>query len=187
MESSLLIATPPVPSRRLHLSRFASSSPLRLLPRLPSRRLPHCRRCRLSLTRCYVSQAPVVAPSVDPSVFGGPKELSGPQAVISSLPPPARLASSIVLAAIAIAAGFGIGVRLGGTKAVGIGVAAALGAASGAAAYSLNSKVPEVAAVSLHNLVVGYDDPADLRKDEVEAIVQKLVTVDFSPRFLVLA
>ncbi|XP_074583679.1 protein TIC110, chloroplastic [Curcuma longa] len=173
METSLLIATPPVPSRRLPLSRLAFASPLRLLPRLPSRRLLRCRRCRLSLPRCYVSQATVVAPSVDPSVFGGPKELSGPQAVVSSLPPPARLASSIVLAAVAIAAGFGIGVRLGGTKAAGIGVAAALGAASGAAAYSLNSKVPEVAAVSLHNLVVGYDDPADLRKDEVEAIVQK--------------
>ncbi|XP_042373930.1 protein TIC110, chloroplastic-like [Zingiber officinale] len=173
METSLLIATPPVPSRRLLLSRLAFASPRRFLPRLPSCRLLRCRRCRLSLPRCYVSQAPAVATSVDPSVFGGPKELSGPQAVISSLPPPARLASSIVLTAIAIAAGFGIGVRLGGTKAAGIGVAAALGAASGAAAYSLNSKVPEVAAVSLHNLVVGYDDPADLSKDEVEAIVQK--------------
>ncbi|WOL09830.1 protein TIC 110, chloroplastic [Canna indica] len=172
---SLLIPTPSLPSRRLLFSPSAlasssSSSPLHL----PSRRHRPRRRCRLSLPRCSVSDAPAAtAPAVDPSLFGGPREIAAPQALVGALPPPVRLASSVVLAAAAMAAGYGIGVRFGGSKVVGIGGAAVLGAASSAAAYALSSKVPEVAAVNLHNLVAGYDDPTELRKDEVEAIVEK--------------
>lgn len=185
METSLLIPTPSFPSRRLLFSPSAPSSspssPFRLLPRLPPRRFRRHGRCRLSLPRCSVSDtaaaasAPAASPAVDPSVFGGPKELSGPQALVCSLPPPARMASSAVLAAAAMAAGFGLGLRVGGSKVAGIGGAAVLGVASGAAVYALNSKVPEVAAINLHNLVAGYDDPTELRKDEVAAIVEKFV------------
>ncbi|CAL9130454.1 protein TIC110, chloroplastic-like [Musa acuminata AAA Group] len=183
METSRLIPTPSFPSHRVLFSPSAlsssSSSPFRLLPRLPPRHFSRHGRCRLSLPRCSVSadaaaaSAPVASPAVDPSVFGGPKELSGPQALVCALPPPARMASSAVLAAAAMAAGFGLGLRVGGSKVAGIGGAAVLGVAGGAAVYALNSKVPEVAAISLHNLVAGYDDPTELRKDEVAAIVEK--------------
>lgn len=47
------------------------------------------------------------------------------------------------------------------------------------AVLALNSKVPEVAAASLHNLVAGIDDPAELKKDDVDAIVEKLVVLSF--------
>ncbi|RRT48622.1 hypothetical protein B296_00030248, partial [Ensete ventricosum] len=147
----------------------SSSSPFRILPRLPPRRFRRHGRCRLSLLRCSVSDAP----AVDPSVFGGPKELSGPQALVCALPPPVRMASSAVLAVAAMAAGFGLGLRVGGSKVAGIGGAAVLGVAGGAAVYALNSKIPEVAAINLHNLVAGYDDPTELTKDEVAAIVEK--------------
>lgn len=187
METSRLIPTPSFPSHRVLFSPSAlsssSSSPFRLLPRLPPRHFRRHGRCRLSLPRCSVSadaaaaSAPVASPAVDPSVFGGPKELSGPQALVCSLPPPARMASSAVLAAAAMAAGFGLGLRVGGSKVAGIGGAAVLGVAGGAAVYALNSKVPEVAAINLHNLVAGYDDPTELRKDEVAAIVEKFVSL----------
>ncbi|RWV81329.1 hypothetical protein GW17_00057263 [Ensete ventricosum] len=80
------------------------------------------------------------------------------------------MASSAVLAVAAMAAGFGLGLRVGGSKVAGIGGAAVLGVAGGAAVYALNSKIPEVAAINLHNLVAGYDDPTELTKDEVAAI-----------------
>ncbi|RZS08435.1 hypothetical protein BHM03_00039408 [Ensete ventricosum] len=182
METSLLIPTPSFPPHRCLFypsapSSSSSSSPFRILPRLPPRRFRRHGRCRLSLLRCSVSDAPTAAPAaspaVDPSVFGGPKELSGPQALVCALPPPVRMASSAVLAVAAMAAGFGLGLRVGGSKVAGIGGAAVLGVAGGAAVYALNSKIPEVAAINLHNLVAGYDDPTELTKDEVAAIVEK--------------
>lgn len=106
-------------------------------------------------------------------MFGFPKELTAPQKIVDTLPPPVRLASYVVFTGAALAAGFGLGFRFGGSQAAGIGGAAALGVAAGAAVYSINSSVPEVAAVNLHNLVISYDDPTKLKKEEVESIVEK--------------
>lgn len=135
-------------------------------------------RYRVSLVRCSVAnpEGPQEqAAPVGPSVFGGKRELSGVQAVVDGMSPPVRLASSAIIVAGALAAGYGLGLRVGGSKTVGLGAAAVMGAAGGAAAYALNACVPEVAAASLHNLAAGCDDPTALRKDEVEAIAKKLV------------
>lgn len=110
---------------------------------------------------------------MDPAVFLPKKEVSGPKSAFGSLPPPARIASSAILLAAAAAAGFGIGSRVGGTRVAGIVGAAVMGVAGGAAVLALNSSVPEVAAANLHNLVAGFDDPAELKKEDVDGIVQK--------------
>uniref|UniRef100_A0A803LCY1 Chloroplast inner envelope protein n=1 Tax=Chenopodium quinoa TaxID=63459 RepID=A0A803LCY1_CHEQI len=95
------------------------------------------------------------------------------QSLADSLSPPVRIASSVLLVAAASAAGFGLGSKIGGSRNVAIGAAVALGAAGGAAAYSLNSCVPEVAAINLHNYVAQCDDSLSLSKDEILAIANK--------------
>ncbi|CAM0956673.1 unnamed protein product [Alopecurus aequalis] len=107
-------------------------------------------------------------------VFGGRRELTGVQPLVESLPPAARTAAELAVAAAAVAAGYGIGLRLGGgSRAAAYAGAAVLGAASVAGAVAVNSVVPEVAAVGLHNYVAGYDDPTKLETSEVEAIASK--------------
>ncbi|KAJ0969975.1 hypothetical protein J5N97_022852 [Dioscorea zingiberensis] len=177
MDHSLLLASPSIPSRKL---LFAPLPPNPLRSSLSSRKLvlspfpsnplrPRALPCRRRPTRrCRVS-----ASSVDPSVFGGKKELSGPQVLVDALPPPARVVSSAVFVAAALAAGFGLGSRFGGSRMAALGGAAVLGAAGGAAVYAMNSSVPEVAAVSLHNLVAGHDDPTELQKEDVDGIAEK--------------
>ncbi|XP_020093694.1 protein TIC110, chloroplastic [Ananas comosus] len=178
MELSLLIPYPS-PSPRLLFSPLKPSPLLRLHPRRNPPLVLRRRCCsrRISLLRCSAA-APSVATSAaaddaKPSAFGARKELSPLQAVVDALSPPARLASSAVLAAAAIAAGYGLGLRLGGTRAAAIGGAAVLGAAGGAVVYALNASVPEVAAANLHNLVASYDDPAALNREDVESILKK--------------
>ncbi|XP_073112675.1 protein TIC110, chloroplastic [Elaeis guineensis] len=176
MDLGLLTPAPSTPSRHL---LFSPSNPATLFLRLPPRRHRACRRCRLSIPRNSTSDAdatapaPAPAPAVYPSVFGGRRELSGPQVLVDALPPPAMVASSVVIAAAALAAGYGLGLRFGGSRVAGLGGAAALGAASGAVVYALNSSVPEVAAVNLHNLVASYDDPTAVSKEDVEAVAKK--------------
>lgn len=87
--------------------------------------------------------------------------------------PPVRLASSVIVVAGAVAAGYGLGFRFGGSRNAGLGGAVALGAAGAGAAYALNSSIPEVAAVSLHNYVAGCDDPGALKKEDIESIATK--------------
>ncbi|KAM0854929.1 hypothetical protein ACQ4PT_050107 [Festuca glaucescens] len=107
-------------------------------------------------------------------VFGGRRELTGVQPLVESLPPAARTAAELAVAAAAVAAGYGIGLRLGGgSRAAAYAGAAVLGAASVAGAVAVNSIVPEVAAVGLHNYVAGYDDPTKLETSQVEAIANK--------------
>ncbi|WVZ59445.1 hypothetical protein U9M48_009585 [Paspalum notatum var. saurae] len=107
-------------------------------------------------------------------VFGARKELTGVQPLVESLPPAARTAAELAVAAAAVAAGYGVGLRVGGgSRAVAVAGAAVLGAASVAGAAALNSVVPEVAAVGLHNYVAGHDDPTNLDSAEVEAIANK--------------
>ena len=94
--------------------------------------------------------------------------------------PPVRLAGSALVFAGAVAAGYSLGLRFGGGRnAAAVGGAVALGAAGAGAAYSLNACAPEVAAVNLHNYVAGSDDPAALKKEDIEAIASKLVFLLF--------
>ncbi|XP_020581658.1 protein TIC110, chloroplastic isoform X2 [Phalaenopsis equestris] len=167
MDLSLLLPSPSSASRQLLFSPF-SPNPLRVQSlKIPRTSLRY--RFRLSA----VTEAEEAVSSGKPPVFGSPKELTVPQKFVDALPPPARLASYVVFTGAALAAGFGLGLRFGGSKTVGIGGAAALGVAAGAAVYAINSTVPEVAAVNLHNIVTGYDDPTELKKEEIEAIAEK--------------
>ncbi|XP_020210631.1 protein TIC110, chloroplastic [Cajanus cajan] len=141
-----------------------------LLPSSPfhSRR----RRFRVSLPRCS-SDAASVPPPPPPPPHRAPKDLQGIQVLVDKLSPPARLATSAVLVAGAVAAGYGLGSRFGASRYAAIGGAVALGAAGGAAAFALNAAAPQVAAVNLHNYVAAFDDPAKLKKEEIEAIATK--------------
>ncbi|CAN4115765.1 unnamed protein product [Withania somnifera] len=87
--------------------------------------------------------------------------------------PPIRIASSALVFAGAIATGYGLGLRFGGSRNAGVAGAIALGAAGAGAAYALNSCAPEVAAINLHNYVADFDDPAVLKKEDIEAIANK--------------
>ncbi|KAF0933925.1 hypothetical protein E2562_020839 [Oryza meyeriana var. granulata] len=104
-------------------------------------------------------------------VFGPRRELTGVQPLVDALPPAARTAAEL---AAAVAAGYGIRLRAGGgSRAVAVVGAVVFGAASMAGAAAVNSVVPEVAAVGLHNYVAGCDDPNMLESGEVEAIASK--------------
>ncbi|CAI0549088.1 unnamed protein product [Linum tenue] len=160
------------------LSPFINQSPLRLTP--SSLSLPSRRRVRVSFPRNSADPSPSddSAASATPSttttsVFGERKELTGIQPLVDSLSPPLRLASSTVILAGAVAAGYGLGLRLGGTRNLALGGAAVMGAAGGAMVYALNASVPEVAAASLHNYVAGFDDPGAVKKEEIEQIAKK--------------
>ena len=99
---------------------------------------------------------------------------------MSNLSPPLRLASSAIILAGALAAGYGLGTKFGGgSRNLALGGAAVAGAAGGAVAFALNSAVPEVAAINLHNYVSGFDDPTQVSKEEIEGIAKKLVTFNF--------
>ncbi|RLN18203.1 hypothetical protein C2845_PM02G10690 [Panicum miliaceum] len=148
-------------------------SPLKPFPllRFLSRR-PAAARLRLR-ARAAAADAGEAAPPGE-EVFGRRRELTGVQPLVESLPPAARTAAELAVAAAAIAAGYGIGLRAGGgSRAVAVAGAAVLGAASVAAAAAVNSVVPEVAAVGLHNYVAGHDDPTNMESGEVEAIAKK--------------
>ncbi|KAL2489975.1 protein TIC [Forsythia ovata] len=67
---------------------------------------------------------------------------------------PIRIAGSALIFAVAVAAGYGLGSRFGGSCNAGLGGAVSLGDVGVSAAYVLNSCVPEVAAANLHNSVV---------------------------------
>ncbi|KAL2317396.1 hypothetical protein Fmac_031272 [Flemingia macrophylla] len=129
------------------------------------------RRFRVSLPRCSSDAASVPPPPPPPQ--RPPKDLKGIELLVDKLSPPARLATSAILVAGAVAAGYGLGSRFGASRYAAIGGAVALGAAGGAAAYALNAAAPQVAAVNLHNYVAAFDDPAKLKKEEIEAIAAK--------------
>lgn len=93
--------------------------------------------------------------------------------MVEKLSPPVRLATSAVILAGALAAGYGLGLRFGGNRNAALGGAAILGAAGGAAAYAVNAAVPEVAAVSLHNYVAGCDGPEAIKREDIENIAKK--------------
>ncbi|KAF9594954.1 hypothetical protein IFM89_035524 [Coptis chinensis] len=133
-------------------------------------------RYRLSITRNSTpqqQQQQISTNNNNQNVFGGKKELSGIQILVDSLSPSIRLASSVVIVAGAIAAGYGLGFKFGGNRNTGLGGALALGAASSAAVYGMNSCVPDVAAVNLHNYVAGFDDPTELDNQDVVKIAER--------------
>lgn len=93
---------------------------------------------------------------------------------MNNLSPPVRLASSAVVIAGAVFAGFKLGCKYGGgSRNVAIGGAAILGAASGALAYAMNAAVPEVAAKRLHDYVADCNDPGAVKREDIEAIASK--------------
>nr|GMD14051.1 protein TIC110, chloroplastic [Ipomoea batatas] len=178
MKPSLLLSTNPSPNRTALFSPFLSPAPLRLTA--ASRNRYHF-RYRISAvssssdqpSTSISSSAGTAAIPVEPDVFGGKRELSGIQALVDSMSPPIRIASSAIIFAGAVAAGYGLGFRFGGSRNAGLGGAVALGAAGAGAAYALNACAPEVAAVNLHNYVAGCDDPAALKKEDIDAIANK--------------
>ncbi|CAI9776508.1 unnamed protein product [Fraxinus pennsylvanica] len=105
--------------------------------------------------------------------LGGKRELTGVKSLVDAMSPPIRIAGSALIFAAAVAAGYGLGSRFGGSRNAGLGGAVALGAAGAGAAYAVNSCVPEVAAANLHNYVVSCDDPRAVKKEAIEAIANK--------------
>ncbi|MCI53135.1 protein TIC110 chloroplastic-like, partial [Trifolium medium] len=95
-------------------------------------------------------------------------DLAGIEHVVDKLSPPLRLATSAVVIAGAVAAGFSLGSKFGGSRNAAVGGAVALGVASGAAAYALNAAAPRVASVDLHNFVAGLDDPSMLKNEDID-------------------
>ncbi|KAJ6379117.1 hypothetical protein OIU76_015849 [Salix suchowensis] len=166
MTPSLLTSSPS--------TSFLSPCPLKLTP--SSLILPKRHRFRVSFPRSSAAESPsvITLESKPNDIFGGKRELSGVQSIVSNLSPPLRLVSSAVILAGALAAGYGLGTNFGGgSRNLALGGAAVTGAAGGAVVYALNSAVPEVAAINLHNYVSGFDDPTQVSKEEIEGIAKK--------------
>lgn len=169
MNPSLLSTNQPcVNTNTSFLSPFLNPTPLRLTHKIYLKRR-HQSTVRSSAS---VPDKPT-SNSVNTDVFGGKNELSPIQSLVDAMSPPIRIASSALVFAGAIAAGYGLGLRFGGSRNAGVGGAIALGAAGAGAAYALNSCAPEVAAINLHNYVADFDDPAALKKEDIEAIANK--------------
>ncbi|AAF82224.1 Strong similarity to an import intermediate-associated 100K protein precursor - garden pea from Pisum sativum gb/Z68506. EST gb/W43650 comes from this gene. This gene may be cut off, partial [Arabidopsis thaliana] len=150
------------------------------LPTLPHRfSKSEClsrRRYRVSFPRSSAAssdQLSVSTQAKNPGIHGNKKELTGLQPIVEKMTPPVRLATSAVVLAASLATGYGLGLRLAGSRNIAFGGAAVAGAAGGAVVYALNSAVPEVAAISLHNYVAEFEDPASVTKDDVEKIADR--------------
>jgi hypothetical protein len=155
----------------------SQTHPSILLPSLSPLRTQR-RRFRVSLPRCSSDTNNPTSSSSPPAPPKRPaKELSGIEILVDKLPLPARLATSAVIVAGAVAAGYGLGSKFGGSRNAALGGAVAVGVAGGAAAYALNATAPQVAAVSLNNYVAGFDDPSKLKKEDIEVIANKLVLI----------
>ncbi|XP_042480301.1 protein TIC110, chloroplastic isoform X2 [Macadamia integrifolia] len=175
MNHTLLLPSPSsfssTSSRPLLLSQSQFINPSRFT-RNPRNSLTRRRGRRISVTRSSSEDATEQNTPVN-SIFGDKKELTGIQLLAGGLSPPVRLASSVVIVAGALAAGYGLGYRIGGSRNTGLGSAVALAAAGGAAVYALNSCLPVVAAVNLHNFVSSSDDPGALVREDIEGIAKK--------------
>ncbi|XP_010486911.1 PREDICTED: protein TIC110, chloroplastic [Camelina sativa] len=150
------------------------------LPSLPHRfSKSECltrRRYRVSFPRNSAASSDQVSVSTqakNSDVHGNKKELTGLQPIVEKMTPPVRLATSAVVLAASLATGYGLGLRLAGSRNIALGGAAVAGAAGGAVVYALNSAVPEVAAIGLHNYVAEFEDPAAVTKEDVEKIADR--------------
>ncbi|GAY58894.1 hypothetical protein CUMW_190310 [Citrus unshiu] len=177
MNNSSLLTTP-TSNRPLLFSPFLNPSPL-----------PKRRRFKVSFPRnrsaaTSASASAEATPTATPSdnTWGPRKELQGIQPVVDKLSPPVRLATSAVVIAGAVFAGFKLGSKYGGgSRNVAIGGAVILGAAGGAMAYAMNAAVPEVAAKRLHDYVTDCNDPGAVKREDIEAIASKFVTSVLPP------
>ncbi|KAI3749826.1 hypothetical protein L2E82_20442 [Cichorium intybus] len=176
MNPSILLTQQPSSSHPTILfTPFLNPTPLKITTKFLTfnhRRYKYS--CRAPVVRCS-SASSSDQPSTTTStsdVFGGKKELSAFQSLVDSMTPAVRLASSVVVVAGAVAAGYGLGLRIGGTRNASLGGAVVLGAAGAGAVYALNSSVPEIAALSLHNYVAG-SDPGALKKEDIESIASR--------------
>ncbi|KAM5583035.1 protein TIC110, chloroplastic [Rosa sericea] len=168
--STLLAPSSSTPQRSILQSQFLNPIPLRATT---SANVPR-RRFRVSFPRNSAAQSDgATSPPPPPDVFGGKRELTGVQPLVEKLSPPLRLVTSAIVFAGAVAAGYGLGLRVGKTQNTALGGAVVLGAAGGAAVYALNASVPAVAAVDLHNYVAGRDDPRAVKKEDIEGIAKK--------------
>ncbi|KAI4383479.1 hypothetical protein MLD38_009313 [Melastoma candidum] len=124
------------------------------------------------------------APTPSSNVFGEPKELNAVQSIVKPVSlPTARLVASVVLVAGAVAAGYGVGVRIGGggpkSLAATGGAVVAGAAAGGCAYYAAKAVVPEIASVELRNHVVavgagdGDSDGAGIKREDIDEIARK--------------
>lgn len=143
------------------------------LPPLPSPLYSTSRRHRfkVSFPRCSSSSLP------PPSAHPVHTELNGIELLVDKLSPPLRLATSAVVVAGAVAVGYGLGSKFGGSRNAAVGGAVALGVAGGAAAYALNAAAPQVAAVNLHNYVAGLDHPSMLKKEDIDGIANRFIRI----------
>ncbi|XP_047940681.1 protein TIC110, chloroplastic [Salvia hispanica] len=169
MNPSILLTTaPPSPCPNTPLlSPFLSTTAHLRFSSVNLRR----HRYKICDIRCSTDQSST--PAVKPDLVGEKRQLNAVQSVVDALPPPVRIASSVLIVAAAAAAGYGLGSRFGGSRNAAIGGAVAVGAAGAGAAYALNSCVPEVAATSLHNYVVECGGPGAVKKEDVDAIAKK--------------
>ncbi|KAL8531252.1 hypothetical protein ACS0TY_008035 [Phlomoides rotata] len=166
--SILLSTTPSTPHpKTLLLTPLLPSTPQLRLSSISLRR----HRYKISTIRSQSDQS--LTSDAKPNVFGEKRELTGVQSLVDSMSPPVRIASSVLVVAAAVAAGYGLGSRFGGFRNAGLGGAVVVGAAGAGAAYALNSCVPDVAAANLHNYVVGCGDPGLVKKEDIEAIANK--------------
>lgn len=166
--SVLLTTTPSSPHpKTLMFTPFLSPTTT------PRRSLTHLRRHRYKISRIRSLSGQPSTSAVKADVFGEERELRGLQPLVDAMSPPIRIASSVLIVAAAVAAGYGLGSRFGGSRNAGLGGAMVIGAAGVGAAYALNACVPEVAAANLHNYVVGCDDPGAIKKEDIEAIASK--------------
>ncbi|KAF5954351.1 hypothetical protein HYC85_007207 [Camellia sinensis] len=171
MNPSTLFPSPSSSHPTVLFSPFTNPTSLRLTRNHHKFRF----RYRISTVRCSSPDFPSqpTSNSITSDVFGGKKDLTGLQSLVDAMSPPLRLVSSALIVSGAVAAGYGLGFRFGGSRNAGLGGAVALGAAGAGAAYALNSCVPELAAVNLHNYVAGSDDPVALKKEDIEGIANK--------------
>ncbi|PIN19551.1 hypothetical protein CDL12_07782 [Handroanthus impetiginosus] len=167
-QSVVLTTTPssPYPKALFFTPFLSTATPLRVAA-------THLRRRRYRISSIRSSSEQSSTSTIKPDVFGEKKELTGLQSLVDAMSPTIRIASSALIVAAAVAAGYGLGSRVGGSRNAGLGGAVVVGAAGAGAAYALNSCVLEVAAASLHNYVVGCDDPGAVKKEDIEAIANK--------------
>ena len=133
----------------------------------PRRRRLCCRALEGQLPKTSKSSSSSV------SLFGAQQELSGPHKLLEGLPAPARYATSAVIVAGALAAGYALGAKYQGTQTAAVGGAVAFGAVGGATVFALNAAAPHVAAVQLRNTLVNHSDPKSVTPSDVDAIANK--------------
>eukprot|EP00252_Welwitschia_mirabilis_P003221 TRINITY_DN13309_c0_g1_i1.p1 TRINITY_DN13309_c0_g1~~TRINITY_DN13309_c0_g1_i1.p1 ORF type:complete len:982 (-),score=224.75 TRINITY_DN13309_c0_g1_i1:486-3431(-) len=168
-------AAPVLPLQLRHCS--CASPLLPLFPKTKKNRQRSKIRVQVSIPSAEVTQVATFSThSINPSIFGGERQLRGAERFLEGFSAPARHGTCLALVAAALAAGYAGGSLVRGTRAASIAGAVALGLASSAAAFVVNSAASRVAAVKLHNKVVSSANASLLTRDDVESIVHRYVS-----------